>query len=250
MRIVALTCEVLARAVYLSAASSPHVVDVRLNPRGLHDTPPNLRTLLQDEIDAVGPPFDAVVLAYGLCGGASAGLRAGQVPLVVPRAHDCVTLFLGDRRRYQQEATAHPGTYWYVQDYLERGDADGPFAGLGASSDAAARATHEEYVRQYGQDNADYLMEILGAWRTHYDRAAFIDLGIADASPTRERARAEAASRDWTFAPMAGSIGLIRRLLEGDWADVDFLTLQPGERVAMSYDDDVVRSISPDAPPA
>jgi hypothetical protein len=31
-----------------------------------------------------------VVLAYGLCGGATAGLRAGSIPLVVPRAHDCI----------------------------------------------------------------------------------------------------------------------------------------------------------------
>src|SRR3989304_2025820 len=40
MRLAALTCEVLARSVYLCAARSPHVVDVRLNRRGLHDALP------------------------------------------------------------------------------------------------------------------------------------------------------------------------------------------------------------------
>jgi Protein of unknown function (DUF1638) len=247
MRIVALTCEVLARAVYLSAARSPNVVDVRLNRRGLHDVPSDLRAILQDEIDAVGAPYDAVVLAYGLCGGGSAGLRATNVPLVVPRAHDCITLFLGDRERYKTEATAHPGTFWYVQDYLERAD-DGPFAGLGATSDAAARATHAEYVRLYGKDNADYLMEVMGAWRDHYDRAAFVDIGIGDASATLERARTEATARDWTFASMEGSLVLIKRLIDADWDPRDFLTLQPGERLAMSYDDDVVRAVGPDEP--
>ncbi len=147
MRLLALTCEVLARSVYLCAARSPHVVDVRLNRRGLHDDPPNLRAILQAEIDEVGAPYDAVALAYGLCGGATAGLRAGRVPLAVPRAHDCITLFLGDRTRYQAEFTANPGTYWYVQDYLERTDDGSAFGGVGAVSDASARATYESTWR-------------------------------------------------------------------------------------------------------
>ena len=179
MRLLALTCEVLARSVYLCAARSPHVVDVRLNRRGLHDDPPNLRAILQAEIDEIGAPYDAVVLAYGLCGGATAGLRAGAIPLVVPRAHDCITLFLGDRGRYQAEFTANPGTYWYVQDYLERTDDGSAFGGVGAVSDASARATYEEYVAKYGEDNAAYLMEALGGWSSHYDRAAFVDMGVA-----------------------------------------------------------------------
>lgn len=244
MRIVALTCEVLARAVYLAAATSSNVVDVRLNRRGLHDTPPELRVTLQDEIDEVGPPYDAVVLAYGLCGGGSAGLRATNVPLVIARAHDCITLFLGDRTRYAAETRVHPGTFWYVQDYVERAD-DGPFAGLGASSDGAARATHAEYVSRYGADNADYLMEVMGAWRDHYDRAAFVDTGVGDASSVREQARSEAASRDWVFTPIEGSLVLVKRLIDGDWDSLDFLTLQPGQALAMSYDDDVVRAVGP-----
>jgi len=181
MRLLALTCEVLARSVYLCAAHSPHVVDVRLNRRGLHDDPPNLRAILQAEIDESGAPYDAVVLAYGLCGGATAGLRAGAIPLVVPRAHDCITLFLGDRARYQAEFTANPGTYWYVQDYLERTDDGSAFAGVGAVSDASALETYREYVAKYGEDNAAYLMETLGAWSSHYDRAAFVSTWAIDA---------------------------------------------------------------------
>ncbi len=35
--------------------------------------------------------------------------------LVIPRAADCITLFLGGRARYQQQFSDHPGTYWYVR---------------------------------------------------------------------------------------------------------------------------------------
>ena len=34
----------------------------------------------------------------------------------------------------------------------------------------------------------------------------------------------------------------MRRLIDGDWGD-DMLVLQPGERLAMSYDDDVVKAV-------
>jgi len=245
MRLLALTCEVLARSVYLCAARSPHVVDVRLNRRGLHDDPPNLRSILQAEIDEIGAPYDAVVLAYGLCGGAAAGLRAGAIPLVVPRAHDCITLFLGDRVRYQAEFIANPGTYWYVQDYLERTDDGSAFGGVGAVSDASARATYEEYVAKYGEDNAAYLMETLGGWRSHYNRAAFVEMGVAApeaAAAAEARARVDADRRGWQFEKLAGELLLVRRLIDGAWDPADVLVLQTGERLAMSYDESVIRA--------
>jgi uncharacterized protein DUF1638 len=245
MRLVALTCEVLARSVYLCAARSPHVVDVRLNRRGLHDDAPNLRSVLQGEIDEIAAPYDAVVLAYGLCGGATAGLRAGAIPLVIPRAHDCITLFLGDRARYQAEFSANPGTYWYVQDYLERTDDGSAFGGVGAVSDAAARATHAEYAAKFGADNAAYLMELLGGWSSHYNRAAFVEMNLAApeaAAAAEARARDDAERRGWQFAKLAGELILIRRLIDGDWDSADFLVVQTGEQLAMSYDEGVIRS--------
>ena len=241
-RLLAITCEVLARSVYLCAARSPHVVDVRLLQRGLHDRPPNLRAVLQAEIDAAGPPHDAVVLAYGLCGGATAGLRAGPIPLVVPRAHDCITLFLGGRERYADQFAAHPGTFWYVQDYLERDEGDGAFAGVGALSDVAARETYEAYVARYGKDNADYLMEALGEWQRHYTRAAFVDMGLGDAGPAEARARDQAARHGWSYERLAGEMILVRRLLDGAWDEADFLIVRPGERLVMAYDERVIRA--------
>jgi hypothetical protein len=209
------------------------------------------------EIDAAGeadPPYDAVVLAYGLCGGASAGIAAAGVPLVVPRAHDCITLLLGSRERYEREFAAHPGTYWYATDYLERSDADGGSSasgliGIGATTDKAEQAAHAEYVARFGQDNAAYLMEVTGAWHSHYDRAAFVDMGTVDVAGVEERVRREAQRRGWHFERLAGGLVLIRRLLEGDWNE-DFLVLAPGQRLAMSYDASVVRAEDPQQSPA
>jgi len=243
MRIKCIACDVLARPVYLCAAHSPHIVDVTLERFGLHLTPNKLRGILQTQIDAADnqSPYDAVVLAYGLCGKATHGLRAGEIPLIVPRAHDCITLFLGSREKYNHEFGECPGTFWYVQDYIERGDSDGIPLSIGANTSADSEILYTEYEAKYGADNAAYLMEIMGAWQAHYERAAFIDLGVGNGDSVAERAQQDAQRRGWRYEPMAGNLVLIKRLLDGDWNE-DFLILQPGEQVEMIGGDEIIQS--------
>ena len=234
MRLKCLACESLARAAYFCAAQSPPLVDVELLPFGLHATPAKLRRRLQERIDAISSAdCGAIVLAFGLCGKATAGLAARAVPLVLPRAHDCVTLFLGSRERYQREFEAEPGTYWLTKDYIERG-AD---TGMGIGGDP--QAMRDECAAKYGKENADYVMEAMGAWQRHYRRAAFIDMGIGDSAAAETLARNEAARRGWAFENMRGDLGLLRRLLDGDWNE-DFLIAQPGEEVVMTGDARIV----------
>ncbi|MCB0124962.1 MAG: DUF1638 domain-containing protein [Caldilineaceae bacterium] len=242
MKLKCLGCHALTRLVYLSAAYSHHLVDVTLMPIGLHNQPLNLRVQLQALIDdTVGQGYDAIVLAYGLCGQATAGLTARDIPLVLPRAHDCITLFLGSRTRYQEEFAREPGTYWYVQDYIERREGKGTSLSIGAGLDTNIDEVYDEYVQKYGKDNADYLMEVMGAWQHHYKRAVYIDMGVGDGHQVEEETRSEAARRGWTYEQMAGNLVLIRQLLGGEWG-TDFLVVQPGERIAMAYGEDVVRS--------
>ncbi len=238
MRLFCLSCEVLARPVYLCAARSPHIVDIELFAKGLHNEPADLRARLQARIDTLtGEKYDAIIMGYGLCGQATAGL------LVIPRAHDCITLFLGSRERYQYQFDNFSGTYWYAHDYIERSDGSGGALSLGASSTTGLDKTYEEYVAKFGKDNADYLMEVLGGWQNHYKRAAYIDLGVADGSEVEATAQAEAQRRGWVFDRVAGDLVLIRRLLDGDWKD-DFLVLQPGEQVKITYDADVIGCVA------
>jgi hypothetical protein len=244
VRLKCIACEALARAIYLCAANSPHIVDVELYRIGLHRDPDDLRARLQSQIDAAAEDgYDAIVMAYGLCGQSTAGLVAAGVPLVIPRAHDCITLFLGSRARYSQEFRERPGTYWYALDYVERSDGS---MGLGAEADAKTQTVYDEYVAKYGQDNADYLMEVMGAWRDHYDRAAFIDMGVGNSESVEAETQEIANRRGWTFECMTGDPVLIRRLLEGDWGD-DFSTLEPGQQVTMTYDGDVIGGCEPAA---
>jgi hypothetical protein len=250
MRLHAIACDVMARPVYLLAARSPHIVDITLFERGLHNDPRNLRTRLQEAIDAVPAHAEAIVLGYGLCGGATAGIEARRVPVILPRAHDCITLFLGSRERYEAEVAGTP-TYWYVGDQLERSNgsltgAGSGIGGVGGDTDEAVEATRAMYVAKYGEDNADYLMEVMGGWKAHYGRGAFVATGVADERASEAIAREQADRRGWAFERLAGDLVLLRRLFDGEWDPADVLVLHPGERLAMSYDADIVTAVRAD----
>lgn len=240
LRLKCLACEVLARSVYWGAAQSPHSVDITLMRIGLHVTPSKLRAALQAEIDAVdGGDYDAVVMGYGLCGKATAGLRAGSVPLVLPKAHDCITLFLGNRKRYAREFEACPGTYWYVQDFIERGDKDDAVLSIGAQTAGDSDRVYAEYVEKYGQDNADYLMEAMAAWQAHYERAVHIDLALGDGRAAADLAKTDAERHGWRFEEKTGDLTLVRRLLAGEWED-DFLVLPPYAEIEMVNGQEII----------
>lgn len=245
LRLRCLACDVLARPVYLAAARSPQIVDVSLRHYGLHRTPAKLRQTLQEEIDRVtaADGYDAVVLAYGLCGKATDGLRAGELPLILPRAHDCITLFLGSRSRYDAQFQSCPGTYWYVQDFVERADDDLGALSIGAMSSADVDAVYAEYIEKYGRDNADYLMETMSAWQAHYERAGYIEMGGPDESLALTKARQDAAENGWRFEQLAGDLVLIRKLLAGAWDD-DFLTVAPGQKVQMVGGEEIIEAVS------
>ena len=245
LRLRCIACDVLARPVYRAAAQSPQVVDVALQHYGLHRTPAKLRQALQKEIDQTkaADGYDAVVLAYGLCGQATAGLRAGELPLVLPRAHDCITLFLGSRGRYNQQFQSCPGTYWYVQDFVERTEGEPGALSIGAISSADSDALYAEYVAKYGQDNADYLMEALSTWQAHYERAGYIEMDGAGERLALAKAQQDAAENGWRFERLAGDLVLIRKLLAGDW-DEDFLVLEPGQQVRMADGDAIIEAVN------
>ncbi len=242
-RYIALTCEALARPVYAAAATSPHTVTVQLFKQGLHNRPKGLRVTLQDQIDAIEPgSCDAILLAYGMCGTATVGLAARHAPLVLPRAHDCITLYLGSRERYNAEFLSHPGTYWYSVDYMERQEPGASIA-LGAANIADEEEQYEQYVQKYGQETADALMEEIRSWSRHYTRSAFIDLELNDGGVYAERAEAKAAKEGWRFERMTGDTRLMRMLVHGEWAEEEFLVVPAGQAIAQSYKESIVKAV-------
>lgn len=235
MKLHVITCQALQRECYHAAAHSPHIVTLTVMPFGLHNTPDDLRAHLQSEIDrASGGQYDAILLGYGLCSRGTAELTARDTPVVIPRAHDCITMFLGSRQAYDQEFGAHPGTYYYSPGWIELKEGAMEQGSSIVVQDKLAEARYQEYVEKYGEDNAQFLIEQENQWYTHYNRAAFIDMGMGDIDYYRTFTQQIAESKGWEYAEIKGNARLVDLLMCANWPESEFLIVKPGQR---TYED-------------
>jgi hypothetical protein len=207
-----------------------HHLDMALHQRFaavLHDA-------LQAAIDECADG-DAVAIAYGLCNQGVVGLQARTVPVVIPRAYDCIGILLGSGRRYRDELAVEPGTYFQSAGWLEHAQSDArqPDFTFGPNSNV----TRERLVERYGDENADYLLKEFEGFTKHYERLAFIATPVAEAARWQREAEVLAQRSGWRFERLEGDVGWLRRLLEGPWQDEEFLVVQPGQRVVLTADD-------------
>jgi hypothetical protein len=240
VRIKLVACEVIFREVCLCSARGRSIVDFVSLRRGLHSNADTLRETVQAAIDDTDEEVcDAVALGYGLCSNGIADLRAGGIPLVVPRAHDCITLLLGSKEAYERRFTGRPGTFYYSGGWIERMDDAVPRR---AEDGAGLDASFEELVAKYGRDNAEYLWELQGTWLDHYTHAAHIDTGLGDIAAYRRHTAAIAEQRSWEFEDIPGDLSLLQALVDGDWDEKRFLVVTGGQRIVPSQDSEVLRA--------
>jgi hypothetical protein len=246
-----IACEVAAREIYHVAAQSKNLIDVEFLTQGYHDIPATGQTEIQKRIDAVpAGKYDAIILGYGLCSNILTGLTTAHTRLVIPRAHDCITFFLGTKERYREFFDAHPGTYYYTSGWLEcarrRGD-KGPIwggASLPAGANTNLKASYDEWVKKYGEDQAKYLMEEIGRWTDSYSHGTLIEFDFVKHLKLREQVQQICAERGWEYAETQGDLVLFQNLLEGDWPNSAFLIVQPGEKVIATNDERIVEAVS------
>jgi hypothetical protein len=238
LRYQLIACEIMLREAALRAATSPNVIDLHFLTKGLHDNPDTLRERVQAQIDSLdSAPHDAVLLGYALCSNGSVGLQARSTPLVVPRAHDCITFFLGSKALYAQRHREKPGTYYYTAGWIER---DAAHAERRPADGAGLDQPFEELVAKYGEDNARFLMDFRNQWICNYTTAAYIKTELGHRPDVEAEARRAAETHGWEFETVQGSDRLIRALIDGDWSEDEFLVVPPGDRIAATHDGRIV----------
>jgi hypothetical protein len=250
-----IACEVAQREICQVASRSRHIIDLEFLPVGFHDEPQQGHRVLQGRIDGIpAHQYDAVLVGYGLCNRMVNDLKAGAAPLVVPRAHDCLTLFLGSKERHLEIHRACPGTFYFTAGWLEFAQRKA----LAREGLEAMRHTSEEWttqpvivtgqssyadlVAQYGEDNARYLMEVGQQWSQAYERGLLIDFDFATALDLADRVMAICRQRGWRFEKIAGDLSLLERWLDGRWDDREFLLVEPGWSVHAAYDQRIIEA--------
>lgn len=199
----------------------------------MHENPKFLHRALQTKINTASKSlYEAVILGYGMCGGAATGLKAGRIPLVIPRVHDCISLFLGSHDRYLEEFKKQPGTFWFIPEYLERKGGESSlflqFDGPGVTTGDGFNC--RGYGNGSGEGNAEFIQLEMNAWKKRYRRGILLETGVPADESLVQRVETESFRNGWEFTRMKGSPRLLEKLLNGPWDD-EFVVLEPGEEV-------------------
>lgn len=190
-------------------AIKPADLSVEYIEYALHRAPDKLREELQSRIDSE-KEAEVLVFVYGLCSRGLDGLRADNKTLVIPRVHDCISLLLGSRERYEKEFGSDPGTYYLSKGWI----------------DQKADPYHEyrENVDKYGEDNARWISE--QAYQ-HYKRVVFIDTNLPDLGSYLDYSRKAARFLGVEHQSIQGEMDYFQRLVSGNWQD-GFIVVPPG----------------------
>jgi hypothetical protein len=238
MRLKIIACEVLFREIAYCSYNCKNIIDTDLIKQGLHNYPDQLRTELQDRINnSTKDKYDAILVGYGLCSNGIENIKATHTKLVVPRAHDCLTLFLGSKERYTKEFNENSGTYWYTSGWIER------TLMAGEERIKEYNKKFEEYKEKYGEDNAQFLIEQESLWYNNYSRALFVNMGLGNTDEYRRKTKEDAEYLKWEYKEVEGNLSLLEKFIGGDWHEDEFQIVEVGDVIKPSYNDNIIKSV-------
>ncbi|MEW6358089.1 MAG: DUF1638 domain-containing protein [Planctomycetota bacterium] len=243
MKFKVIACGVFKGVLEYLAESCANTIDIEYLEANLHAVPDTLnRKVTEAMARSEGKGCDAILLAYGLCNKGVVGLAPKDTTLVVPRAHDCITLFLGSLRRYREQFARAPGTFYFSQCWVD--NKGGPRT---RRRERQKHPHYVEFVEKYGPENAEFILDFYESWRKNYQRAAYIRQEN-DRPDVREQivpaVRDLAATEGWRFEEIDGDLSLLRDMLAGKWDADRFLVVRPGQKIVASPTGDVIAAIN------
>ncbi|MEE4166264.1 MAG: hydantoinase/oxoprolinase family protein, partial [Desulfocapsaceae bacterium] len=156
-------------------------------------------------------------------------IRARSVPLVFPKIHDCIALFLGSDQAYREQFAKFPGTFyissgWYQEKERPRLEKDNDRQIWVGSRSMGYRELEEKYGAEESRDIIDFF----SSWKANYQRAVFIDTGVDRSKVYEQHARKMAEENGWQYETIEGGLGLLSKLLTVTSSDRQLLIVPPG----------------------
>ena len=227
-KLCAIACAVLAIDMKQCAKTLGLDIEYKFLEAGLHNTPKLLKEKLQaaiDEISATGL-CERIIIGYGICGKGTIGIHARSVPLVIPKVHDCVALFLGGDAAYKTEFQKYPGTY-----YLSAGWCEEKTEPMSQRKQwtyfGDQKLEFNDLVEKHGEPAARRTFDFLNSWQKNYQRAAFIETSVKKSGRYEKLALEMAEEYNWKYDKIKGSSNLIKKMITADHSTPEVLFVPP-----------------------
>lgn len=211
---IVLACRTISEEVELAMRRTGTPRRVVWVESGLHSRPNALRARLQEELDRI-EGGSTVLLAFGYCGKAIVGLKAGGHTLVFPKADDCITIMLGSRAA-RANLPESARTYFLTKGWLD--------------NEMNIWREYRESLARHGRKRTDM---VYGMMLANYRRLGLIDTGAYDVHELYRRSAEIEATLKLARTVVPGSLTLLERLFAGPW-DGEFVTIEPGGTVGES----------------
>lgn len=241
-RVYVIACGVLSIDIKRLAENFNLDISMRFLKGGLHEKPMELRKQLQTAIDEVSgsDQYDRIAIGYGICGRGTVGVEARDIPLVIPKAHDCIAMFLGSNQAYNDEFSRYPGTYyisagWY-EEKAEPLSQRRRWAYFGDE-----KIKYDDLVKKYGEKDARETFKFLNSWKRNYQRAALIDTGVENSRIYEDYAKSMAKEYNWKYEVIKGNLSLLEKLICTDSTTNEILVVPPKHRIEHDPKSDGVR---------
>ena len=232
-------CDVFARIACELVSKSPHIIDLEFIPMLSHVEPENLKRLIQEKIDNStnnsDRVYDVILLGFGLCGNAIIGLSSA-IPMIIPRAHDCCTIFMGSKDKFLASFSNSFSARWCTTGYFERTRArNSSFSYAEQLENYKTSKEYLGYLEQYDEETADYLWETLHP-KIESDESFYIRIDGHEYSDSYEHYKSDMEALGIKLKVVDGDTAVLKALVDGNWDNDMFLTVPPGKSVTGIYD--------------
>jgi hypothetical protein len=227
-KVLVIACKILMPDLQKAAQKVGIDADFEFLPLGLHNTPGKLVTELQATINkANAEKYSRIVLGYGICGKGTNGIKAGDLPMVIPQVHDCISLFLGSAARYKEQFDTCPGTYYFTKGWFDETPNYEISMRIGLNIDTGGKIYTEEEIK--------VLEEFLAGWQKHYSRAVFVRTpSNPDDENYRQKTKKIAQGYNWNYEEIVGNTTLFEKMLIAEKTNDEILIVEPGQTLVFS----------------
>ncbi|MBN2039183.1 MAG: DUF1638 domain-containing protein [Spirochaetes bacterium] len=223
-----IACSVLALDLKHSAEKEGLDLNYEFLEAGLHNNPELLREKVQAAVDkaSCSELYDRIIIGYGICGKGTVGIQAGNVPLVIPKVHDCISLFLGGDREYKAQFKKYPGTIYLSAGWCE-GTMESDPQGEQYAYFGDQKLKFDDLAEKYGKNTAKLTFNFLNTWQKNYQRAAFIETDSKSSAKYEAMAKNMAEAFNWKYEKIKGSHSLINKLITAKETTKEILFVPP-----------------------